>query len=386
VSLEPGDLMAAAESETGLSDYGSDSFRDGLERLTDALNTEADLHDMGDTIMRMRLQGHLATRLLVQDTVTKHPEIEAEEIRSPIFIIGLPRTGTTALSNLLHADPAIRSLRLWESSSPVPPPEAATQDTDLRIEPTARGLEMMYATFPKMRSLHFQSPTGPTECQDLLGMDVRTSHFDGMAIVPSYTEWVLGCDMTPAYLQHRRTLRLLQWHCPPDQWHLKTPVHMLSLPALLGVYPDARFIWTHRDPSEVMGSVCSLIAYTRSWVSDQVDPDIGAGQTAIWAEALRRAMACRDEVGEDRFADIGFADFNADPVGVVASSFDHLGLPFTTGSRRAVQGWAAEHRRGEGGTHEFHLDEFHLTPARVRRDFDFYLERFGPLATGRPAA
>jgi hypothetical protein len=384
VSLHPEELMAAAESETGLSDYGSDSFRDGLERLTDALNTEADLNEMGHTIMGMRLQGHLATRLQIQDTVTRHPEIEEEQIRSPLFIIGLPRTGTTALSNLLHADPAIRSLRLWESSSPVPPPEAATEDTDPRIEPTAQGLELMYETFPKMRSLHFQSATGPTECQDLLGLDVRTSHFDGMAIVPSYTAWVLGCDMTPAYRQHRRTLQLLQWHCPPHQWHLKTPVHMLSLPALLSVYPDARFIWTHRDPSEVMGSVCSLIAYTRSWVSDQVDPDIGAGQTAVWAEALRRAMACRDEVGEDRFADVGFADFNADPVGAVASSFDHLGLPFTTSSRQAVQGWASEHRRGEGGTHEFDLDEFKLTPAGVRRDFDFYLERFGPLATGRP--
>ena len=135
-----------------------------------------------------------------------------------------------------------------------------------------------------------------------------------------------------------------------------------------------------------MGSVCSLIAYTRSWVSDQVDPDIGAGQTAIWAEALRRAMACRDDIGEDRFADVGFADLNADPVGAVASSFEHLGLPFTPASRRAVEGWAAKHRRGEGGIHEFDLDEFNLTSAGVRRDFAFYLERFGDLATGRPLA
>jgi hypothetical protein len=242
----------------------------------------------------------------------------------------------------------------------------------------------MYETFPKMRSLHFQTATGPTECQDLLGMDMRTSHFDGMAIVPSYTRWVLEGDMTPAYVIHRRTLQLLQWHCPPYQWHLKTPVHMLSLPALVSVYPDARFIWTHRDPSEVMGSVCSLIEYTRSWVSDQVDRDIGAGQTAIWAEALRRAMAFRDELGEERFADVGFAEFNRDPVGSVASSFEHLGLPFADSSRQAMEGWASQHRRGEGGTHEFTLGEFDLTVEGVRRDFAFYLERFGQLATGRP--
>ncbi len=251
--------MAAAEAETGLNDYGSDSFRPGLEHLTEALRSEAQLNELGSDIMRMRLVGHLASRLQVHDTVKRFPQIEDRAIRAPLFIIGLPRTGTTALSNLLDADPAIRSLRCWESSSPVPPPEAATQDTDPRIAPTARGLEAMYETFPKMRSLHFQTATGPTECQDLLGMDMRTSHFDGMAIVPSYTRWVLECDMTPAYVVHRRTLQLLQWHCPPYQWHLKTPVHMLSLPALVSVYPDARFIWTHRDPSEVMGSVCSLI-------------------------------------------------------------------------------------------------------------------------------
>jgi hypothetical protein len=384
VSLAPEALMAAAESETGLSDYGSDSFREGLDRLTAALEGEAELNEMGLEIMRQRLVGHLARRLGVHETIRQCPAIAEEEIRSPIFIIGLPRTGTTALSNLLHADPAIRSLRCWESASPVPPPESATEHTDPRIAPTAAGLELMYEMFPRMRSLHFQTATGPTECQDLLGMDLRTSHFDGMAIVPSYTRWVLDCDMTPAYEIHRRTLQLLQWHCPPTQWHLKTPVHMLSLPALVSVYPDARFVWTHRDPSEVMGSVCSLIAYTRSWVSGQVDPEIGTGQTAIWSEALRRAMAFRDVVGEERFADISFADFHADPVGSVAASFEHLDLPLTGASREALAGWAAAHGRGESGSHHFDLAEFGLSVEQVRRDFGFYLDRFGPLATRRP--
>jgi hypothetical protein len=385
VSLHPDQLMAAAEAESGLTDYGDDSFRTGLERLTEALEREARLSDLGADIMRMRLVGHLGSRLRVQDTITRHPEIADQEIRAPLFIIGLPRTGTTALSNMLDADPAIRSLRCWESASPVPPPEAATQDTDPRIAATAEGLQAMYDTFPKMRSLHFQTATGPTECQDLLGMDLRTSHFDGMAIVPSYTNWVVECDMTPAYRIHRRTLQLLQWHCPPYQWHLKTPVHMLSLPALASVYPDARFIWTHRDPSEVMGSVCSLIAYTRSWVSDQVDSNIGAGQTAIWSEALRRAMAFRDEVGEERFTDVSFEDLNADPVGTVGASFERLGLPFADASRQAVREWANGHRPGQAGTHQFSLDEFDLTAEGVRRAFAPYLERFGEQATARPS-
>ncbi len=185
----------------------------------------------------------------------------------------------------------------------------------------------MNEAFPKMASLHIQTATGPTECQDLLGMAFRTAHFDGMAHVPSYTRWVLGCDMLPAYHYHRRVLRLLQWHCPPRLWHLKTPVHMLALDALAAAYPDARFLWTHRDPAVVLGSVCSLVAYVRSWVSDRDDAaELGAQQAALWSEALRRAMAFREKVGESRFADISFAPLNADPVATIGHAYDHLGL------------------------------------------------------------
>jgi Sulfotransferase family len=385
MSLTADELIAAAMTDTELADFGGNSYRVGLERLTEALEGEASLNSLGEHIMRMRLGGLLSARLRVQDTFNRHPEIAEEAVTAPIFIIGLPRTGTTALSNLLHADPAIRALRTWESSSPVPPPETATEDNDPRIAETEWGLQAMYETFPKMRSLHFQTATGPSECQDLLGMEFRTSHFDGMATVPSYTRWVLGCDMTPAYETHRRVLQLLQWHCPPHQWHLKTPVHMLSLPALVSVYPDARFIWTHRDPSEVMGSVCSLISYTRSWVSDQPSVGIGAEQTGIWQEALRRAMAFREEVGEDRFADVSFVALNTNPVGTVADSFETLGVPFDALSRDAVSAWASAHRPGQEGAHEFALSEFDLTAEGVRRDFDFYLGRFGELATARPS-
>jgi hypothetical protein len=254
--------MAGAVEDCGLDDFGSDDFRIGLERLADALETEAAMSELGAQIMVARLSMLLTSRLQVVDAHKKHPDMGLGHVgapTAPLFIIGLPRTGTTALSNLLAADPQIRSLRLWESSAPVPPPESETEHDDARIEQAAAGLEAMYSAFPKMRALYFQTPTGPTECQDLLGMAFRTAHFDGMARVPSYLDWVLTCDMTPAYEMHRRTLQLLQWHCPPHLWHLKTPVHMLSLDALDAVYPDARFLWTHRDPAAVLGSVCSMV-------------------------------------------------------------------------------------------------------------------------------
>ena len=240
----------------------------------------------------------------------------------------------------------------------------------------------MYATFPKMRSLYVQSAAAPTECQDLLGMSFRTAHFDGMAHVPSYTTWVLGCDMAPTYRYHRRALQLLGWHCPPRRWHLKTPVHMFALDALDAAYPDARFIWTHRDPVEVMGSVCSLIAYTRSWVSERDEHgEIGAEQCAQWCEALRRAMAFRDRIGEERFVDINFVDFERDPLDSLEVAYPKLDLVMDDAGRSRLATWAEEHRRGAFGQHEYSLDEVDLSVGVVRDAFAPYLARFDvPLA------
>jgi Sulfotransferase family len=225
-------LVEDAVTSTGLTDFGGESYREGLDRLCDALAHEAELNAMGNEIFGLRLRSALTNRLKVEETYRTNPEIDDEVVEGPIVILGLPRTGTTAASQLVASDPAVRSLRLWESGSPVPPPESATEDDDPRIADTEVGLQMMYDMFPRMKSLHFETATGPTECIDLLSMEFRTAHFDGMAHVPSYTRWVTGCDMTGTYRYHRRVLRLLQWHCPPNLWHLKTPVHMLWLGAL----------------------------------------------------------------------------------------------------------------------------------------------------------
>lgn len=372
------ELVEAAVAETGLDDFGSWTFLEGLERLVDSLDTEARLTLSGEEILRVRLQMLLANRLKIEQTYRRNPSIGEEQVEGPIVVIGLPRTGTTALSHLVAADPQIRSLRVWESASPVPPPETETQHDDPRIAQTQQGLDVMYEVFPKMASLYFQTATGPTECQDLLGMEFRTSHFDGMARVPSYTRWALECDMAPAYAYHRRTLRLLQWHCPPHLWHLKTPVHMLSLGALVDCYPGARFLWTHRDPAEVMGSVCSLISYTRSWVSDEADPlELGAEQVDLWSEALRRAISFRNASDQSRFADVFFDDLNSDPVGTVRQAYSRIGLELGETAESEMGRWASENARGSHGAHEFALDEFGLEKAGVQDSFRFYTERFG---------
>jgi hypothetical protein len=366
-----------ARNQTGLGDTGGDHYREGLERLVAAMNDEGGLTEMGEAMQQMRLSMLLAARLRVEETYRLHPEIDDQEISGPVFVIGLPRTGTTALSQLVAADPQFRSLRTWESGAPVPPPETATEHTDSRIAATEQGIAMMNEAFPLMQTMHHVEATTATECQDLMGMSFRTAHFDGFARVPSYMAWVVDTDMEETYRYHRRVLRLLQWHCPPTLWHLKTPVHMLALDALVEAYPNAHFLWSHRDPTRVIGSVCSLIHYTRSWSSDRDDSvELGAEQLDRWWLAVQRAMEFRERMGDDRFADVSFADLQTDPLEALAGALERIGLPFDDDSRASVARWADSHEPGAHGTHSYELSDFGLEPAQIRERFAPYYARF----------
>ena len=377
MSLDVDRIEGDARAQTGLDDTGGDHYREGLERLVASMSGEGDLTEIGEIMQHARLTALLAARLQVEDTYRLHPEIDDQEIGGPVFVIGLPRTGTTALSQLVAADPQFRSLRLWESGSPVPPPESATEHTDPRIAATEGNLDLMNEAFPLMQTMYHTEATTATECQDLMGMSFRTVHFDGFARVPSYLEWVVDTDMTETYRYHRRVLRLLQWHCPPTLWHLKTPVHMFALDDLVAAYPNARFLWSHRDPAQVLGSVCSLIHYTRSWSSDRDDSvELGAEQLDRWWIAVERAMAFRERMGDDRFADITFSDLQADPVGALARGLDRIGLPFDDRSRTSVAAWAATHGPGSHGAHTYELADFGLDTHRVRERFAPYYDAF----------
>jgi Sulfotransferase family len=381
VTLSADELEDGARAATGLDDFGSCYYREGLERTVDALNTEAELSEMGQVIQHATISNALIQRLKVENTYARHPDIDDEVVGGPVFVIGLPRTGTTALSQLVAADPQFRSLRMWESQAPTPPPEAATQHTDPRIAQAEASLEMLNQMFPLMKTLYNSEATAATECQDLMGMSFRTFHFDGAVRVPSYLAWLMDCDMRETYTFHRRVLKLLQWHCPPVLWHLKTPVHMFALDALVQAYPNAKFMWSHRDPANVMGSVCSLIQYVRSWSSDRDDPEeLGAEQLNSWAEAVRRAMDFRKRVGEERFSDVAFSDLQSDPVNTLRASYESLGLVFSETAAGSVERWAATHKPGGRGAHDYDLADFGLTPEGVRERFAEYLRTYDATA------
>lgn len=368
------ELEDGARAATGLDNFGSPYYREGLERTVDALNNEADLNELGRVMQHATISNALIQRLKIVDTYRQHPEIADEVIDGPVVVLGLPRTGTTALSQLVAADPQFRSLRTWESQAPTPPPEADTQHTDPRIAQAAEGIAMIDTMFPDFKTMYGGEPEGATECQDLMGMSFRTFHFDGVVRVPGYVEWLLQCDMRETYIFHKEVLKLLQWHCKPSLWHLRTPVHMFALDAFVEAYPNAKFLWSHRDPAKVLGSVCSLIAYIRSWSSDRKDPEeLGAEQVAWWVEGTRRAMDFRTKFGDDRFVDVSFADLQTDAVDTLARSYEQLGLTFTDSARATVQEWADGHKPGQRGTHSYELTDYGLTPELVRQAFREYL-------------
>ncbi|ORV85997.1 sulfotransferase [Mycobacterium interjectum] len=381
MTFDADELEEGACAATGLGDFGSPYYREGLERIVAALNTEADLNDMGRVIQHATISNALIQRLRIEGAYAEHPEIDDQVVGGPVFVIGLPRTGTTALSQLVAADPQFRSLRMWESQAPTPPPEAATEHTDPRIAQAEAGLKMLDEMFPLMRTMYNSESTAPTECQDLMGMSFRTFHFDGAVRAPGYLAWLMGCDMRETYTFHGRVLKLLQWHCPPVLWHLKTPVHMFSLDALVEAYPNAKFLWSHRDPAKVMASVCSLIQYVRSWSSDRNDAgELGAEQVDSWVEAVRRAMDFRTRRGDERFADVSFADLQNDPVRTLQTSYEALGLSFTDATLQSVTRWAQGHRPGSRGTHEYDLADYGLTPDGVRERFADYLAAYDATA------
>lgn len=370
-------LLAAARADTGLEDFGDPSFRDGLEMLTQALTREAALNDVGGMAFVGQLSGYLRVRLEIEDWYRRHPEIDRESIVAPVLVTGLPRSGSTALSNLLAADPRARSLRFWESQQPTPPPEAATYETDARIATADAVLAGMKAAAPELARMHDDTGRSPTENQDLLGQHFRTQHFEGMANVPSYIRWWQSCAMDGAYRHHRRVLKLLQWRCPPTRWNLKSPPDLAHLDAVLAVYPDVRLVWTHRDPAKVLPSVCKLIAVLRALCSSAVDPHrLGREQLALWSAAVRRGLMLRREIGEASFADVFMDDVVDRPIATLAQLYGRLGLPFSDAVAARMRAWLAANPQHKHGVPRYSLEEFGLRLDEVRAAFREYTQHF----------
>ncbi len=371
-------LLQRARETTSLEDFGEDSFMEGLERLVNAADNEARFTDMGAMAFDMQIVGLLANRLQVEDWYARHPEIDEQEIVAPLIGLGLPRTGSTALSCLLAEDPNVRFIRNWESNQPCPPPETATQFTDPRIAAAEEMLRRRDETFPRMKAMVPSTATGPMECQQYMGYDFKSQLFQAFAQIPSYTHWLNHeADLVPTYRYVKRVLKLLQWRCPPTRWRLKNPSHSLFIDALDEVFPDAKFWMTHRAVTSVIPSVADLYFELTRASSEHVDkPGLGELTADFCEIGMRRMIAFRDAGNEDRFFDIHFAPFQADPYPALQELYDFLGEEFTDETRERMAKWRAENSRDKHGGHKYDPAEFGLDLDELGRRFAFYHERF----------
>lgn len=353
--LDPERLIDQACSDTGLEDFGGGPFRPALEVLVNALESEARLTPLGRFVTRNVLLGGLTIQLRLQDAIRTHPEITARPLQAPIIIIGMPRTGTTILHELLALDPANRIPLTWEVAEPFPPPQAATYDIDPRIGRSRRNLRVSHYLMPGIENMHRMGATLPQECVAVTAHAFASMMFTTIYRIPSYSRWLFNeADHTAVYGFHRRMHQLLQWHCMRERWVLKSPGHLWSLEALLAAYPDARLVQTHRDPLKIVSSLASMIPTLRRAASDAIDVrEVAREWTDICIDGLDASVRSRRSgaVRAGQIVDIRFGDFMADQAGAVQRIYDAFGLEFTDDFRQCIHRYIARNPHDKHGGH-----------------------------------
>lgn len=368
-------LVEEARRATRLERFDSESFREGLDVLLADINRDARAEPLlkrpHDAIVQA-----LAIRLKTTAYLESRPRLLERPIRQPVFVFGIPRTGTTLLSNLLAADPGRRSPLTWEIDDPVPPATAATLYSDPRALARLDEERRLLAARPEMGKYYRNSAIYPNECVFILVQDFKTLRWESMGKLPGYRDWLFQTDVTSAYLYHKRFLQLLQADAP-GVWNLKMPSHALFIPTLLKVYPDARLIWTHRDPYTATGSFCSLISVAHRGYIGRVDVEWIA-QNCPWqaAQHANRIMDARDALGEDRVIDVHYADLVRDPMATMRKLYSTLGDEFTWQAESGVRRWLADNPQDKFGRHEYKLAQFGLSPQRLAPLFERYLARY----------
>jgi hypothetical protein len=375
-------LIEQAQAATGLERFDSESFREGLELLMSDFNKQ----DVPEPLAQRnadQVVGALANRLKITDYLAKRPELLQRKVERPVFVFGVPRTGTTLLSNLLAADPNRRSALTWEIDDPAPPPTTATLKTDPRALARLEQERQMLAANPDMGKYYRNSAIYPNECMFFMISDFKALLWEGKGKLPNYRDWIFSdLDMMSTYEYHKKFLQVLQADAP-GTWNLKMPSHALWLETLLKIYPDARLVWTHRDPLTAAGSFCSLMSLSNRSAIGQVDKE-WVGQNYPWqaVQHADRIMDFREKFGEDRIIDVHYADLMRKPIDSMRKLYAALGDDFTPEAETSIQAWLDDNPQGKFGRHEYKLGEYGLTPDQVRGMFERYLSRYDVEAEG----
>jgi hypothetical protein len=373
-------LLDQACSATGLDDLGESSWREAAERIVDGLNDEARLNEIGTIIASSEIADYLTNRLRIVDWIKQNPEITRREIRPPIVVLGLPRTGTTILFDVLAQDPANRVALTWEVDQPWPPPETVSYETDPRIAEVQAKLEATELLIPGFLGMHELGARLAQECVRITAGDFRSMIFPTQYRVPSYQHWLLHeTDMASAYRYHRLFLQYLQSAHAADRWVIKSPAHMWSPGSMMSEYPDALVIHTHRDPVRVLCSLASLTDLLRRLASSDVSLDqVALGWVDDVADGLDRAVQARRDgtIPRSRAVDVLFRDFLDSPMTVVSAIYDRLGIELTDEADLAMRNFLAEHSQEKYGGHAYTFADTGLDAGELRERMRRYSEYF----------
>jgi hypothetical protein len=369
--VKPLEIQDAARALTGLDDFGPPDYLDGLRVLLDSYAHEAALTERGTRVARAMLRGALVARLVAQAAFLP----DDVPVTRPIFVTGLPRTGTTALHRLLTADPAHQGLELWLTEVPQPRPPRSTWAENPIYAAIEEGCRRHRTSHPEFMGVHYVSADQVEECWQLLRQSMMSVSFECLAHLPGYSAWLWEQDWTPAYQRHRRNLQLIGRPDAGRRWVLKNPSHLFALDALLRVYPDALVIQTHRAPATAIASVCSLNAQASAgWSTVYQGRQLGRDQLDLWARGVDRFLAARSRHDPASFLDVHYASLVADPLAVVETVYERLGTPLSPEARSAM---VAMHQASLSGerrpAHRYDLADFGLTRDQVDERFAGYL-------------
>ncbi|MEZ4331674.1 MAG: sulfotransferase [Myxococcota bacterium] len=372
-------LLEAARRRTRLSDFGPAPLHAGLEVLLESLGREAALHAAGEALVEADLLRLLENRLAIQAVLDRHPEITARRIERPLVIVGLPRTGSSILHELLAVDPENRTPATWEVKFPCPPPETASAEHDPRIAVMDAELSAMDEAIPAFKKMHPQGARLPQECLNVTTHAFASIFWSVSHDVPTYQTWLDACDHAPIYRLHHDLLRLLHWRRKPERWVLKSSSHLWTLDALLDAYPDACVVQTHRDPLKVLASFTSLVSTLRRLYSGRAEPGrIGPQQAGFLAEGLACAVRFRDRgrLPPEQVYDLQFRDFIADPIERIRDLYRHFGRTLSAEASERMRRYLAAHPGDQYGPHRYRFADTSLDPSVERRRFADYQDRF----------
>ena len=369
------DLIETAKRRCGIDDFGEGDFFEALSRLLDSCQDEAQLNLIGKIALKTDVLETLCARLQMKRDRQLYPDITRQKIRQPLFIVGLPRSGTSVLHRLLGADPEHRSPLMWEVRSPSPPTRA---DEKRRIQSATQNCKFFNWLVPTFRYAHVVGAELPQECVSLMTPTFLSDQFDAMYYVPSYRTWFFRQDLRPAYEYHRRFLQHLQFRRSARRWILKAPTHMFALPALLSVYPDALFVQTHRTPVDSMASVSSLVTILRSAFSDAVDPAIVCCEAIdYWSETMNKFLRERDRLADNRICDIQYEEVCREPIRAVRRIYEFFGWSLSKEAEQSMRVLIASQAKRESANHRYDLSQFGANAEDVLSAFGPYCKRFG---------